>query len=140
MMEVHQIIRSKRKTVTLIVRPDGSVIVRAPLRASAKSIKEFVQNNTKWIEKKRSEALAMVPSSPKQFIPGETFLYLGNPYPLEIVKDQEQPLRRAESFTLAEAVQSDAAVVFERWYREQARQLLQERVDVYARQFDLRYK
>lgn len=137
---VDQLIRSKRKTLALIVKPDGSLIVRAPLRASRKSIQEFVKKNRGWIEKNRAKALAALPPAPTQYVAGERFVYLGTAYPLEIVSGQQEHLLLDESFKLAESAQSDAAPAFERWYREQARQILQERVDFYARRYGLQYK
>jgi predicted metal-dependent hydrolase len=139
-VRVDQIIRSKRKTLALIVKPDGSLIVRAPLRASEKAIREFVESNAKWVEKKRVEALAFLPPAPKQYIPGEMFLYLGNTYPLEIVKGQKAPLLLEGSFKLAEFDQKNARLAFERWYRGQAKQILNERVSLYASQYDFQYK
>jgi len=139
-VKVDQIIRSKRKTLALIVKPDGSLIVRAPLRATEKSIGEFIEQYTGWIVKKQAEALAALPAAPKQYIPGETFMYLGNTYPLELVKGQKKPLLLEENFKLAEAVQDNARLAFERWYRAQARQVLSERVDLYASQYDFQYK
>lgn len=139
-IEVNEIVRSKRKTLALIVKPDGSVIVRAPLRATQKLIREFVASNAKWIEKKRAEALAFLPPAPKQYVPGEMFMYLGNVYPLEIVKGQRKPLFLDESFKLAASKQDSAKLVFERWYRAQAKQILTERVRLYAGQYGLQYK
>lgn len=139
-IEVNEIVRSTRKTLALIVKPDGSVIIRAPLRASEKSIREFVVSNAKWIQKKQAEALALLPPAPKQYVFGELFLYLGNAYPLEIVKRQRKPLLLEESFRLAAAKQGDAKLVFERWYRAQAKQILTERVRLYAGQHGLQYK
>jgi predicted metal-dependent hydrolase len=46
----YELIRSKRKTVSLEVRRDGSVIVRAPLRMSKKEIEKFVSSHEKWLE------------------------------------------------------------------------------------------
>ena len=139
-MEVNQIIRSKRKTLALIVKPDGSLIVRAPLRASETSIREFVESNAKWIEKKRVEALAILPPAPKKYLPGELFMYLGNVYPLEIVKGQKRPLLFDTKFKLAESARSSGGLAFERWYRVQAKQILTERVDLYAGRYGLQYK
>jgi predicted metal-dependent hydrolase len=68
------------------------------------------------------------------------FLYLGTAYPLEIVREQKEDLLLDEKFKLAEAVQSKAALTFERWYREKAKQILKERVNFYACQFGLQYK
>ncbi|WRS27765.1 SprT family zinc-dependent metalloprotease [Oscillospiraceae bacterium MB08-C2-2] len=42
--------RSKRKSLSLSVTPELEVIVRAPLKASAKSIEAFVAGHTGWVE------------------------------------------------------------------------------------------
>jgi predicted metal-dependent hydrolase len=139
-IEVDQIIRSKRKTLALIVKPDGSLIVRAPLRASRKSIQEFVEKNRGWVEKNRAKALAALPAAPRLYAPGESFMYLGTAYPLEIVGGQKEHLLLDQGFKLAESAQSDAALAFARWYREEARQILQERVDFFARRYGFQYK
>lgn len=139
-IRVDQIIRSKRKTLALIVKADGSLIVRAPLKTSEKAIREFIENQAQWIEKKQAEALATPPLSPRQYIPSETFLYLGSAYPLEIVKGQKKPLLLEEKFKLAESVQGNAKLIFERWYREQAKQILNERANLYAGQYGFQYK
>ena len=137
---VDQIIRSKRKTLALIVKPDGTLLVRAPLRASKAVIQEFVEKNKDWIEKHRAKVLTALPPSPRQYVPGETFLYLGTAYPLEIVRGGEESLRLDGTFKLAASRQREAALLFERWYREQARQVLTERVESFAHQYGFRYK
>jgi predicted metal-dependent hydrolase len=139
-IEAKQIIRSKRKTLALIVKPDGSLVVRAPLRTSEKAITEFINRNASWVHKKQSEALAAPPLLPKQYVPGEIFLYLGEAYPLEIVRGQRKRLILDESFKLAESAQANARLVFERWYRTQAKQILGERLCSYASQHGFEYK
>ena len=67
-------------------------------------------------------------------------MYLGNEYPLEIVKGLRTSLLLEGSFKLAESAQGEAAVEFECWYRNQARQILTERVNAYASQHNLQYK
>ena len=49
----YEIIRSKRRTMCLQIKLDGSVVVRAPLKMSEKSIKDFVLKHSDWIEKKQ---------------------------------------------------------------------------------------
>ncbi len=140
LIEINEIIRSARKTLALIVKPDGSLLVRAPMRASDKSIGEFVEKNRQWIEKKKADALNTLPPARKQYVPGEMFLYLGTNYPLEIVREQKKSLFLDQKFKLAEFAQKDAALVFERWYREQARRILNDRVNDYARRYAFQYK
>ena len=139
-IEVNKIIRSNRRTLALIVGPDGSLIVRAPLRSSEKLIREFVEKNMQWIEKQQAKAVATRPTELKRYAPGEMFLYLGAMYPLEIVNGQKKHLLLDEKFKLAESAQSEAGVVFEHWYRERARQVLNERVNFYAHQNDFQCK
>lgn len=139
-IEASQIVRSKRKTIALIVKPDGSLIVRAPLRTPDGIIQEFIQRNTGWVTRKQAEALAALSPAPRQYVAGELFLYLGNPYPLFIAQGQQPPLLFDESFKLADAAQSKASLMFERWYRTQAKMIINERVDVYARQYNFQYK
>lgn len=46
-----QIIRSKRKTLSLEIRRDEKIIVRAPMFVSDAEIEEFVSEHCAWIEK-----------------------------------------------------------------------------------------
>ena len=50
-MEI-QIIKTRRKTVSLEVKRDGSVIVRTPLRMPQREIQEFIESHRSWIEHK----------------------------------------------------------------------------------------
>ena len=56
------IIRSRRKTLSLQVKDEKTVIVRAPLRASERYIRSFVRSNEKWI-KSRLEAMKRLKES-----------------------------------------------------------------------------
>lgn len=49
------IIRSKRRTLGLEVKYDGTVTARVPMRASRKIIEEFIQEHEPWIMRKRRE-------------------------------------------------------------------------------------
>jgi len=139
-IEIDQIIRTKRRTLTLIVEDDGSLVVRAPLKISEKMIHQFVDDNALWIKKKRAQALMIVPSPAKRYIPGEAFLYLGNTYILELVRGQKKPLLLEGSFKLAEQSQGNARKVFQEWYRDRARQIISDRVNLFAAQFSFEYE
>lgn len=53
-----QIIRSSRKTVSLQIKPDGAIIVRAPLRLPQREIDRFLREKSDWIEKHLTMVLA----------------------------------------------------------------------------------
>jgi predicted metal-dependent hydrolase len=139
-IEINQIIRSKRKTLAILVKQDSSVIVRAPMKTPEKTIWEFVEQHRAWIEKKQSEVRTRNIVQPKQYQSGETFMFLGESYRLEIVKHQKQALVLDGTFKLAESASAQAERVFERWYRAQARRILQERVDFYSKQYGFQYQ
>ncbi|MEG0541801.1 MAG: SprT family zinc-dependent metalloprotease [Angelakisella sp.] len=50
----YNLIRSKRKTISLCVADDLSIQVRAPQRMPLGDIEQFVEKHTGWIEKQRS--------------------------------------------------------------------------------------
>lgn len=139
-IEITQIIRSRRKTIALVVQKDGTLIVRAPLKAPEKFIRGFAEKNAQWILKKQAQMRAAVSLPPKQYIPGETFLFLGREIPLETVKGQKPTLILENHFKLAEFALGNAEWVFEQWYRVQARQILSERVRFFAGQHNLQFQ
>ena len=47
----YKIIRSNRKSLGLEIKPDGQVIVRAPVRLSEREIQRFVIQHEDWIRK-----------------------------------------------------------------------------------------
>ena len=49
----YDIVRSSRKTLSLQMKPDGHLVVRAPHRTSDRQIRQFVENNSAWIQKHR---------------------------------------------------------------------------------------
>lgn len=51
-----EIIKSKRKTISIEVKSDGTVIVRAPYRMSQTRIRAFVAEKESWILKHRQKA------------------------------------------------------------------------------------
>ena len=51
-------IKSKRRTIGITVKPDGSVILRAPNSCSKKRAEEFLLRNLDWVEKARARMLA----------------------------------------------------------------------------------
>ena len=54
----YELIRSNRKTLTIQVKPDGSVIVRAPVRLAKYRIAKFVKDYETWItDEERQEGI-----------------------------------------------------------------------------------
>ena len=53
-----EIVRSKRRSMALQIRTDGSVLARVPMRVSDRTIRRFVTSHARWIEENRSQMFA----------------------------------------------------------------------------------
>ncbi len=69
-MREYRLVRSRRKTVALTVKRDGTLEVRAPLRLSKKWIDGFVAQKESWIQKKTTE-LAQKEAARRELTPEE---------------------------------------------------------------------
>ena len=140
-IKIDELVRSRRKTIALVVHPDGRLVVRAPLRTSQKIIDAFVSSKTDWIEKTRQSQHARRKFFPKQiFSEGGKFWYLGQQYPLQVVRDQRPVFQFNLAFSIQEKVLPQARKQFEKWYRDQARLYLNERVAYFAQLYGFHYQ
>ncbi|MFO7575996.1 MAG: SprT family zinc-dependent metalloprotease [Bacteroidales bacterium] len=76
--------RTKRRTVSINIRRDGSVIVRAPLKIPVSEIESFVRAKAKWILKHSKRLTERHVCETKDYTDGELHYYLGRPIPLRI--------------------------------------------------------
>ena len=53
----YELIRSRRKTLAVEIRPDGQVLVRAPLRLPRREIERFLMEKSDWIRVHRAKVL-----------------------------------------------------------------------------------
>jgi len=134
MIQIDKLVRSKRKTLSLIVETDGTLTVRAPLRMKEADIRRFIEVKSNWIKRKQANVQKEA-GAPRQYADGETFLYLGKEVPLRLVRDGKPALVMDGVFKLAKSAQPRAESVFKDWYKKQARTVLTERVEFYARKY-----
>jgi len=140
-VKIDQIIRTKRKSIALIVEPDGRLVVRAPMRISDADIKHLVKQKERWIREKQKQVKdKSTQSTQKVYKDGEEFLYLGKSYQLKIVADLNPALVLSRKFYLSRRALPKAEIVFTEWYREQARAVISERVKLYAARHGFKYR
>ena len=138
MLDIDQIIRSRRKTIALIIQRDGALVIPAPLRTPEKTIRELVEQKKGWITKKQTEMRKNRPATVRQFAEGETFFLMGKSYPLKIVKRQRASLTFEQgTFLLAEKFRSLAREAFTRWYKQTAAILFSARIEILAKKHNL---
>jgi hypothetical protein len=137
-MSDYRLVRSRRRTIALIVQKDGSLVVRAPLRAPEKFIREFVASKEDWVHKQQARAQKIARAVVRQYVDGEKFIYLGQSYPLKIVPPRRTSLALTDRFELTCPALPRAEAAFVRWYKARAAELLPERVTVLAGRYGYR--
>jgi len=136
MSPIPKIIRSNRKTIALVIQPNGDLLVRAPKRATKKQIDEMVAEHANWIAKKQAKAIAAQAAyAPHQFLGGESFSFLGENYSLQFVMNKKPIFDLNGNFHLAQSARGRAEQIFEKWYKQQARQIFTDRVEFYAGEY-----
>jgi len=129
------LVRSRRRSIGLEVRPDATLVVRAPTRTPVWFVESLLREKAGWIEDKVAKARSHVSLLPSHdFLTGERFPYLGREWSFVVVAFQKTPLTFDEKagFSLDMGAFDRGEVVFEEWYRARARELLAERVQHYA--------
>src|SRR5438093_1715858 len=86
--------RSDRKTLSISVNPDLSIVITAPKGADLDSVKRRIRKRAKWILAQQNFFEAFLPSaSPRRYVSGETHYYLGRQYRLKIIKSACEGVR-----------------------------------------------
>lgn len=143
-VESFTVIRSRRrsKTMTLQITREGNIIIRVPLKTPDTEVERFFSSRKAWIARKRSgkETGDERENTPRKFMTGEEFFYLGNPYPLEMTESnssRKSLILARGKFVLARKRASQAKELFIQWYRERAREVIGERVRFWGNRFNL---
>lgn len=131
---------SKRKTMTIAVHPDGSVIVKAPVETSFEKIEGRLQKRSKWIAKYLDYFMNLGPKTPeRQFISGETHLYLGKKYRLKVVDGlPEKVISTREMISVSSKNRDPERIknLVEKWYREKAEEHFKNSFDLCFEKFE----
>lgn len=126
----------RKKTISLQLKKDGSVVIHAPRRIPEREINLFFHSKKDWLQKKLRESQDIrAEKDVKKFIPGEIFHFLGSPYPL-IADDGGNGGDRLTftglQFILAKENAHQAEVLFVAWYKKKAKEYIEERVRHYS--------
>ena len=136
---------SKRKTTDIVIERDGVVSVRPPADYTPEQVDAVVESKRLWIYRNLAEwkdlnARAVV----REWVNGETFLYLGRAYRLSLVSNQACSVQLKEGrFCLDRALieqggTAAARQAFEAYFSDKGTRRITERVDYFAPQVDVK--
>lgn len=118
----YELIHRDRKSLGIKVYPDCSVRVFAPRDSSLEKVESKVHEKARWIIKQQNEFLSYHPlTPPRQYVNGETHLYLGRQYRLRIELGTEKGVKLFRGRLIVSAKdQKDVERIINDWYREKA--------------------
>ncbi len=121
---------------------DRRVIVRAPLGAREGKIAEVVEKKRFWIwQKLRDPHKYQATPHRKEFVAGESFLFLGQSFPLRLVGDAAAEFGfNGRQFELASFARSRGLSLFRNWYLAEAKTHLVPRVAALAKSLGVNYR
>lgn len=131
---------SKRKTMNITVERDRKIIVHAPEGLSEQKIEELVQTKRQWIDDKLNHTQkypAVVQT--KEFISGESLMYLGRNYQLLLINGDMEGIDFNQRFCISRKNQVNANQLFKEWYLKQARLKIEPLAIQYAKSLGVQY-
>lgn len=133
----------KRRKLTITVERDRSVVVHAPRDASDESIRRVVESKRQWLHEKINDQqkYSDLPHPPgKELVNGESVLYLGRQYQIEIVENGLQEIRFAQRFMIPLSQADRKKGSMRDWYIARANEKILPRVERYAHHLGVEYK
>jgi len=125
---------SRRKRLKISVRPDQSVTVDAPEDRSFEDIIRKVRKRADWVVKQMDYFDRFQPlPTPRQYIGGETHIYLGRQYRLKLISDDNEQVKLIRGYLQVYTRDCQDANrvrgLLESWYREHAKAVMLNRFD-----------
>jgi len=140
MLPDYQIVYSNRKTLSIIVERDRSILVRAPRHMSAEEIQQLVDEKKLWLLEKINHPQKYPPEPvKKEFVTGETILYLGRNYRLELTDEDSDAIRFESYFYISRHQKARAGELFRAWYMQRAHEKLLPRIRHFAQSLGVTY-
>jgi predicted metal-dependent hydrolase len=132
----------RRKTIGITVERDRSVVVTAPEGTQDAVIARVMERKRAWVlDKVRHEQKLSDPPHPpgKELVSGESLLYLGREYPIEIVDNGRYAIQFTDRFLIPKARAASRYSVFREWLRARAAEYIMPRVAERARALGVTY-
>ena len=129
-----QIIRSKRKTLSISINENAKLIVRAPKRISDQKIQDFINEKENWITKNQSVIKARAEDTAKD---KNMLLYLGTLFPLKTDNDAKKISFNGEEFLAGLQNKEKTNKSLKTWYKNKFKEVAVPRLFYFAEKHNL---
>jgi predicted metal-dependent hydrolase len=131
---------SNRKTLNIIVERDRSVVVRAPLNTSKEIIEKEISKRKFFLFQKINHPQKYeTPKPRKEFVSGESLLYLGKHYKMEVIQEEIDGIMFDNKFYISRENHGRAEQLFKEWYFKQAEEKIIPKVESHAKYLGVKY-
>lgn len=136
---IAEVIRTPRRKTATIKVDDRVVSVVVPQDLNEQRILRLLKDKNRWIKDKIATQKELAPITPKQYVSGEAFSYLGRNYRLKVKRGAFTPVKLLQGrlvATLPDGSDNPQMVrnALVRWYKAQAAPKLIEKTHRYAEQ------
>lgn len=140
-MDIEYLIKySSRKTLNITVERDRQIVVHAPANLREDKIREIVNSKKDWIiEKLMHVQKYPIVASTKEFVSGESLMYLGKNYQLLIVDNDVEGIKFNKQFIISKENQTKANELFKQWYKKQSIKIIQPLAIEYAKNLGVQF-
>lgn len=129
-----RIIRANRRTISLHIESDGSVLVKAPRLMFEWQIKNFIKEHKDWVDKHVHRRSAVMQLK----VEGE-YLFLGKKLSLEVGDYLEIEIKK-DKLLFPKALLFRKEKELSNWYIRQAREIISRQTKLYAEKMKTSFK
>lgn len=129
----YKLLRLDRKTLSLTVLPDISIVVRCPIKAKQDRIDAFLKKKWLWLEEQiKYFKKYQRKNINKEYVSGESFLYLGRQYKLNIKASSVDSVSLNKGVIVCnttDSAKNNSSIrnLINKWYLEKAKLIFSER-------------
>ncbi|MGE8555653.1 MAG: M48 family metallopeptidase [Chryseobacterium jejuense] len=128
-----ELIRCKRKTVSIHIERDGTVSARIPENITEDEIRKVLQSKEYQIHKNLAQWFQLNQNKvDREYVNGQSFLYLGRNYRLQIIENQlDSIIFKKGYFYLSISDKANARELFINFYKEKLAEKLKPIIQKY---------
>ncbi len=116
-----QLIRSKRRTISLIINREGALVVRAPIKTSLEYINKIIEKKDAWIKKQQNKIKTRLEQNKQnKFIEKDGILFLGKRI-------------------IPTGLNLENKELVKIWYKKNTLIFMKEKLDFFTKKFGLKY-
>jgi predicted metal-dependent hydrolase len=133
---------NRRKKLTISIERDRSIIVHAPEGTSEEKVHQIIESKRQWIYHKinHEQKYHDMPHPPgKELVSGESALYLGRSYKIEVVKTGLSEIQFSNRFLIPASYMGKRKEVMKEWYVNKAKEKIIPRVEHFVTKLGVEY-